>query len=207
MLPEITLPDGTRLACSNAADVIRAYCTENSTAIDLYDRTNDGPHDELLPIDVLALGALNAFGGASPMTVMSELWKVRSGITETIRRITMQDFTQISDSALAEERFRVCEALEWFWKSSIPQWGGGTRPAKLLHRLRPNIIPIWDEWIGTWYGGPKQSWQEFVAAVHSDVRNPSTLECLRRIKSELTVDLPILRLWDILLWKTKSTAS
>ena len=136
------------------------------------------------------------------MSVMASAWSRRVEISQKIQPITRDDFSSLSMEKLRSEQQSVCNALDWFWQNTVTHWGGGgTRPAKLLYRLRPNIIPIWDEVIGRWYGGPKQSWKEYIEAVHADLLHGETLWCLRALDAELKCSLPFLRLWDILLWK------
>jgi hypothetical protein len=194
---------GNGISFGDASVLVKRYLDENAAAVELYDRTNNGPHDAVLPIDLLSLSALNAYTGGASMTVMAEIWPFRAEIASRVKGITTKSFALIPVDQLESEQQRISDLLDWFWKKPIPQWSGhGTRPAKLMHRLRPNIIPIWDERIGTWYEGPKESWASFIKAIHSHVADADTRDCLDRINVELGANLPLLRLWDILLWKS-----
>ena len=79
--------------------------------------------------------------------------------------------------------------------------GGGTRVAKLLHRLRPNIVPIWDAKVGTWYGGPRETWESFIQLAWSDIRRNGSV--LAHLRDTFAPRLTVVRVWDALLWRMR----
>ncbi len=198
----VTLPRGRRLSWLDARKVVDKYLKEHSAAFDLYDGTNKRPHDNILEVDLLALNALNAFVGAAPMTPMEALWKNRTAIQRLVAKITTTPVEDLSDMMVEAELPKVVAALKEIEKT---KWfgGAGTRAAKLLHRLRPNIVPIWDALVGEWYRGASQPWREYLRAVYEDVRRPENRRFLKSLRLPTSGKVSILRLWDILLWKMK----
>ena len=191
----IKLPDGREITYKQADAAVMDYVSStNHAAFQLYDLTNDGPHNEIRPIDVLSLNALNAFTGSSPMAAMENLWRNKGKVETAVREVSRKPLDDFSEKQLPSEVGRLCEVLDVML--SIELWGH-TRVSKLLHRLRPNIAPIWDQFIGKWYAKHKR-WPEFIAAVHTDVLGPNRV-LLRRIEKKHGI--PVLRVWDILLWK------
>ena len=59
---------GQRPKCLRA----ETYAHENPAVFAPFDLPSGGPHDEVLPIDLLALNALNGWGAGQPMTGMTE---------------------------------------------------------------------------------------------------------------------------------------
>jgi hypothetical protein len=198
----VTLPRGRRLSWQDARRVVDAYLKDHSAALDLYDGTNAGPHDDVSAVDLLALNALNAYVGTAPMTPMEALWKNSATIRPFVAEITKDPLEDLTDQAMSAQVPKIAAALLEIEKSR-GFGGGGTRAAKLLHRLRPNVVPIWDALVGEWYEGSAQPWREYLPAVFSSVRMPENLAFLRSIVVPPPYNLGILRRWDMLLWKLK----
>lgn len=198
----VTLPDNTKLDLHVGLEIIKAYLTDQAPVLDLYDGTNPGPHDDVSPVDLLALNALNAFNRTPPMTPMAELWYRAGEIRPYVAVITKREISDLSELELKAEIPKIVRALGEIEKTKGYR-SGGTRTAKLLHRLRPNIVPIWDVLIGEWYGGSVQSWSGYLHAVASDVRRRENLLFLKSIPIPSPYRLGILRRWDILLWKLR----
>jgi hypothetical protein len=49
------LPDHTSLSRQHALQVVQKHFSDHAAVLDLYDGTNQGPHDALTAVDVLAL--------------------------------------------------------------------------------------------------------------------------------------------------------
>ena len=193
--PTVTLPDGKVLSVVEATDRVKQY---NPAVFDLYDRPSSGPHDELLAIDVLSLNALNAFGPGAPMTAMTAVWEKRDDINELAAGITKKNLELLTASEIDEALPRLDEALEYI---DAVRGFGYTSTSKLLHRLRPNITPIWDSRIQNWYHNyaRDKTWTPWLRQVFQDVLK--NRHCLETIRADLRLDfLPIVRIWDILLW-------
>jgi hypothetical protein len=56
---QLVLPDGQTIPVNRVADIILQY---ESSVIDLFDRSNVGPHDQIEAIDLLSLNALMRWG-------------------------------------------------------------------------------------------------------------------------------------------------
>jgi hypothetical protein len=193
----IKLPDGREITYKQADAAVEDYVgSTNHAAFRLYDMTNDGPHDEIQPIDVLSLNALNAFTGSSPMAAMEELWNKRRKVETAVAKVPTASLDELSAADLADGTRRLCEAIEAV--TAIRLWGD-TRASKLMHRLRPNICPIWDDRVGTKWYADRGGWTDFIEAVHEHVLGPNN-DCLRRLAEKCHA--PLLRVWDILLWKS-----
>jgi hypothetical protein len=212
MVTKLRLPGGKFLFFSKVEGIFRSYVEEQAAAIDLYDRTMVGPHDEVLAIDILALNALNAFQGGEQMTPMTELWAERTRVSLAISEVTTKNlFFEPTKEALRVEQGKLIEALNVVdgikWFGGRTKNASGTRTAKLLHRLRPNIAPVWDIRVGGLYqGGAAQPWKSAVPQIHDDIwHNRDILERIRKgaedLKQTAGVPLSLLRVWDIILWK------
>src|SRR5580658_10522099 len=94
---DLRLPDGSRLPARRVALILRNYVKDNPAVLDLYDRTNEGPHDEVRPVDLLSLNALNAFIGSAPMTPMTALWRRRREIEVAISSVTRHPIEDLDD--------------------------------------------------------------------------------------------------------------
>lgn len=198
----ITLPGGRILDWSSGRQIVQAYLDNHAAALDLYDGTNTGPHDEIRPVDLLALNALNAYVGTAPMTPMEALWKRAKMVQPLVAVITVRKIEDLSTAEAEAEVPRISAALVEIERTH-GFGGGGTRAAKLLHRLRPNIVPIWDGLIGEWYEGSTQPWPDFLRAVYRSVQDGENMEFLRSLSIPLRYELGALRRWDILLWKLR----
>lgn len=200
----ITLPDRAVLSDADARGTIRTYLRDCPAVIDLYDATNPGPHDELLPIDILAINALNAFGGrVPPMTPMTAAWGHRHAIGAQAAAITHTNLEQLSPRELELQLPLLRHALV---EIDGVRGFGSTATTKLLHRLRPNITPIWDSRVEQWYpeADYRESWVLWLRRVFADVLAPGNRACLEMVRQELPSRLPLLRIWDILLWQLRA---
>lgn len=198
----LILPNGKRLSDEAVFVAIDEYARNSGSVFDLYDEPSGGVHDEVLPIDILAPNALNAWGRGQPMSGMSEAWKRREHIAAVVRRISSTPIEDLADSHLHEQAARVASAIELILK--IPYYGW-TTATKLLHRLRPNLAPIWDSRVGEWYDDG-EGWAPWVQRIYGQVREPGTLSCLMAARERLQRPLTLLRVWDILLWQLSHLA-
>ena len=190
----LMLPDGTTRSRHEVYLVVDDY---NRAVFDLYDLPQGGPHDDLLPIDLLALNALNALGRGQPMTAMTRAWDARNEIAAAVAPVSRERLEDLSKTQRAEQCQKVAAALNLI--DDIRGFGW-TASAKLFHRLRPNLGPIWDQRMGAWYD-PKMDWEPWIAQVYSHVLESGTKKCLIAARKHLGVPLSLLRVWDVLLWQ------
>jgi len=198
---KLVLPDRRKIPLDQAYEQIKCY---ERMVVALFDRTNTGPHDQLEPIDLLSLNALNAFVGSNPTSAMAELWVKRKRVEAVTAGITKQPIESLSDKLLASE---ISKIAGWFrGVEDIRFWKGGVRSSKLFHRLRPNVGAIWDKKVSSWY--PRnindKNWVPWLRRVFHDLRqNRIALGAIqKRLRSDPEIELFLYlpRIWDILLW-------
>ena len=129
----LTLPDGRALNRDDVFAAIDDYCKRWPAVFALYDLSNPGPHDEVLPVDVLAPNALNAWGKGQPMTAMTAAWLAKDRIERAVRPISKTPLEELDDSALAIEARSVGSALDVI--DEIKGYGN-TATSKFFHRFR-----------------------------------------------------------------------
>jgi hypothetical protein len=194
------LPDSSRITQETTVTIITDYISDSGSAIDFYDKSIPLPfHDEINEMDILSLNALNAFAGIPPMTAMDTMWQKKTSIEKFLKEVPTEELEYFKNNLDAIVKPLNKVLLEM---NKVAHWGcPGTRATKLLHRLRPNTMPIWDKWIGTWYYGKDYEWNIFLNEIFKDVlRN---IECLKNVKNICFKDfnISILRIWDIILWQ------
>jgi hypothetical protein len=206
------LSDAETLPFDDALRALVAYDEENPAALALYDGTNTGPHNEVTKLDVLSINALNA--SPWPATAMTDLWGRRGEISSAVSAVTREDIGALPDEELGEQLHRVADAL------IVAQGGKNSeayaKAAKLLHRLRPNIVPLYDNEVWGVYANAglenDPTWHAWLRQVYSDVRSPRNAECLAALRDEFSTRLSalpdksharptVLRIWDIILWR------
>jgi len=199
------LPDGRRLPYTDVQATVEQYRTAYPAVLDLFDQTNPGPHDEIMAIDLLALNALNAFGG--PIRPMTSMWQQRQEIVQNIPEITTAPLENLTEQQIECALPTIDKVIKQI--DSVRGFGD-TATSKLFHRLRPNVGAIWDSRVEGWYpptgsrGGPG-SWIPWLRTVYSQVREPESRECLQAVQRSLDVPLSLLRIWDIVLWQLNPT--
>lgn len=193
----LTLPTGEQITSREVRVTVEEYAAQFPCVFDLFDFPNGGPHDEVLAVDLLALNALNAWGSGQPMTAMTNAWLARDEIKEVIIPISNQPLEEMSQADVVSQVDKVGIALDTI--DAIKGFGN-TATAKFFHRLRPNLGPIWDKWIGGWYEDCP-TWSGWVAKVYAHVREPETCRCLIEARTHIKRPLSLLRVWDIILWQ------
>jgi hypothetical protein len=202
----LTLPNRDVLSDAAVCAALADYNANSPAVLALYDGTNPGSHDELLPIDILAVNALNAFGArVPPMTPMTAAWERRHAIGARAAQITPAALEQLSAAEIESQLPLLRDALI---KIDEVHGFGSTAATKLLHRLRPNVTPIWDSRVAAWYPEAEyqSEWVPWLRRVFSDVLAPANRACLTLARRELPSQLPLQRVWDILLWQLRVPA-
>lgn len=203
MIPHLTLPDGTKRSMPEVLAIIDAYRKGDPAVFDLYDLAHGGPHDDVLPVDLLALNALNAWGGGQPMTAMTNAWFQRKEIAAIATPISKSPLEELKPDEVATEAQKVGAALDMI--DGIKGYAN-TATSKLFHRLRPNLGPIWDGRVGQWYQSSlKDSWGTWAKRVYDQVLVPETLECLIAGRKHIGHELSVLRIWDVVLWQARGS--
>src|SRR5438132_6404096 len=142
MCAMLTLPDKTSLPVADCIAVANRYIKYGSGIIPFYDGTNTGPHDLLAPTDVMSLVALNPWRG-NPFDKITIIWENRARVEEAAKTLTKRPIEMLATVERQELLWPAHNAL-YRVREEIP-YVGDVIATKLLHRLRPNIIPIWDD--------------------------------------------------------------
>ena len=118
-----TLPDGTKRSLQQILMLIDTYREQYPAVFDLYDLPGIcGPHDELLPIDLLSLNAMNAWAGGQPMTWMTEAWKRRNDIANIVKPVSRMPMpAKIAPTEAAASAARCTKTLRCPRSSSRPR--------------------------------------------------------------------------------------
>jgi len=200
----IALPDKIEITTQEASGYLRKYWREVALPVyGLFDATLTGPKNRVEPIDILSLNVLNVFGAGNPMSSMAVLWKRenRKKIEELLTEVTPEPIENIDGS----ERNRAAIALERItcYVEKLDGWGP-TSAAKLTHRFRPGLAPLWDTFVNRYYQLPVETpWNEYYR-VAMDCIAWNTDGLLAVLESALDSfpqrRISIVRLWDIILW-------
>lgn len=174
--------------------------------VHLYDGLHPGPHDPIQPCDVTSLAALNVYVGGGA-TAMAHLWSARQHIEALVQQVPHTPLQLLAPAGRATVVAQLNAVL--MHMGGIPGWGGtGVLATKLLHRLRPNVAPIWDRFAGEeWFDQHTNDadWVPWLTAVHDEIlreENRSELEHMSTVvcPALFGVELSIVRVWDIILW-------
>lgn len=197
------LPGNHLLPFATAQDLVRKY---RASTVHLFDGDNPSPHDVVRPADVTAIAALNALGGAEPARTLGNLWDARERIQVVVAPIPTAPLHTLTPEQRSSTATLLDIALSEI-QSINGAGGNGVVASKFLHRLRPNVCPIWDVRAGAaWYPSyRRRSWSEWIGRTYELVLAEPTFSELERLQREdgvqvYGVQLPILRMWDILLW-------
>ena len=171
------------------------------------DASGSGPF-ELNDGDLLAPALLNA---APTMRAFYSLQRVRPRLVEGLRRIpaelTLQDAVATGVMpALLGDLAAVLDA------SPRPPGVRLTTLFKVLHRKRPLLVPLYDQFVGACYLGDgdafpvrrvrTRSWRDYAVAVATAVSDDlSTQEAAFAELHRLAPQVTALRLLDVLAWK------
>jgi Family of unknown function (DUF6308) len=120
---------------------------------------------------------------------MTELWVKRGSVEAAIVPVTKVAVERLSELDVETQVTAVSAAL---CVIDEVRGFGSTATTKLLHRLRPNIVPIWDQWVKAWYPGAdcQRSWSAWLRQVYANVREPENLACLFTARASLDERLP-----------------
>jgi hypothetical protein len=81
---------------------------------------------------------------------------------------------------------------------------GSVAVTKILHRKRPDLVPINDSRVRKFYGVKRNSYAPLFAAIHNDLQDEETFKMLQDLASPYTgLDgrkMSILRALDIVIW-------
>lgn len=201
----ITLPNGAQLTAMQASAILNKYWNEAPAVWDLYDSFAPGPKDVFEPADLLAVNALNGYGGRrGPMTPMTGFWCAKRQVVEQllgqVTKVPFEALTPPQRQASANALAAVADEIE---KQAEGSSFGPVATSKLVHRMRPTLGAIWDSNVEKFYGRCG-TWSVFYSQVYSDVgANEADLSAAVQVTVHPSITL--IRAWDILLWMTAQT--
>lgn len=188
-----------------AAEHLAAYTdSAGPFAFATYDRWYASP-DRLTPLDCLAANLLSLrLGqadviplfqpGFSPATVLREAMQRlldRTAADHTPRFLRLDSIDDGVFQLLREANTRA---------EQVPQWTAVT-VCKVLHRLRPHLVPLYDSVVQAFYGTRNRP-ARFFAALHKDLRRNETwlAELGSGFRTSDGRELSVLRSADIVIW-------
>lgn len=203
----ITLCAGT-LVVDHPDEVLLDYVDiRNGYSYPAYDRlvTNGGP--ALVDGDLLAPTLMGVHIDAGRFALLREMLPALEAVAE-LPEVSLEE---------ADDDHVMCVA-GLFGILDEPRYAGrgvrGTIVSKVLHRKRPDLVPIYDSRIfeaytapGVLPRSPERSWQEFMHALCSQMRadlrgEHDAFEELQAVAEEAGAALTKLRILDILVWRT-----
>ena len=179
----------------------------NGYAYPAYDRLVTNGSSELVDGDLLAPALMGVHLDAGRFALLREMLPALEAVAD-LPGVALQD---------ADDDHVYCVA-GLFGILDEPRYAGrgirGTVVSKILHRKRPDLVPIYDSRIFEAYTAPgvlprtsDRSWQQFMAELcmtmradlHAEAKAFTALEELAREQ-----DTPVtqLRILDILVWRT-----
>ena len=206
-LPPLRLCGGT-LEVEHPDQVLLDHLdTRNSWSFPAYDRLVTNGSAVLVDGDLLAPVLIGTAVDRDRFLLLRELMPRIAGVAD-LPPAALQD---AGDDVLAQvaELFSVLD--------DAPYAGRGVRGtilSKVLHRKRPDLVPLYDSRIFEAYTAPgvlpratERSWQDFMALLCRQMREDLRAEAeafgqLARVAADAGADLTRLRILDILVWRT-----
>jgi hypothetical protein len=205
---------GGTLAVEDPEELLLAYVEpDGAYAFPAYDElvTNGAP--ELVDGDLLAPSLLDAHVDYARFVLLKRMLPALRERMAALPPTALEDTDDAGIAAVA----RCFEALD------LPMFAGkgvrGTIVSKVLHRKRPDLIPLYDSRIWTAYTATgavpratRRSWVEFMQllchSMQNDIRhNRREFEALQATAAEHGARLTLLRILDILVWMSSEPPS
>jgi hypothetical protein len=182
----------------------------NGYAYPAYDRlvTNGSP--ELVDGDLLAPALMGVHIDAGRFSLLREMLPALDAVAE-LPEVSLEE---------ADDDHVMCVA-GLFGILDEPRYAGrgvrGTIVSKVLHRKRPDLVPIYDSRIFEAYTAPgvlprtlDRSWQEFMRLLCTQMREDlqtekAAFEALQLAAEEAGAPITKLRILDILVWRATDT--
>ncbi|MDP9101319.1 MAG: DUF6308 family protein [Actinomycetota bacterium] len=179
----------------------------NGYAFPGYDRLVTNGTAELVDGDLLAPGLIGAEVDRGRFALLRELMPRIAGVAQ-LPAVPLQDADDDLVGAVAD-LFAVLDEAPYAGKGVR-----GTILSKVLHRKRPDLVPLYDSRIFESYTAPgaipratDRSWQEFMALLCTQMREDLQRESAAFDGLTEVSDGAVskLRMLDILVWRTADT--
>ncbi len=195
------------LLVEHPADVLLDYVdVRNGWSYPAYDRLETNGSATLVDGDLLAPTLMGVHVDVGRFGLLREMLPWLEAVAE-FPAVALQD---------ADDDHVLCVA-GLFGILDEPRYAGrgvrGTIVSKVLHRKRPDLVPIYDSRIFEAYTAPgvisryERSWQDFIALLCSQMREDLRGEAeafaeLQEAAAGVGAELTRLRILDILVWRT-----
>lgn len=206
-MAEMHLCAGT-LGVEHPDQVLLDYLdVRNGYAYPAYDRLYTNGTADLVDGDLLAPLLLGAHIDSGRFALLREMLPALEAVVDL----------PVVDLQSADDDHVLCVA-GLFGILDEPRYAGrgirGTIVSKVLHRKRPDLVPIYDSRIFEAYTAPGvipratgRSWQQFMALLCSQMRDDLQAEAaafatLERLAADEGSPVTQLRILDILVWRT-----
>ncbi|MCW2544681.1 MAG: hypothetical protein JWM40_2233 [Frankiales bacterium] len=179
----------------------------NGYSYPAYDRLITNGDPSLVDGDLLAPTLMGVHIDAGRFALLREMLPALEAVAE-LPEVSLED---------AEDDHVMCVA-GLFGILDEPRYSGrgvrGTIVSKVLHRKRPDLVPIYDSRIFEAYTAPgvlprtpERSWQEFMHSLCSQMRadlqgEREAFNELQAVAEDSGAPLTKLRILDILVWRT-----
>ncbi len=207
-MPSLLLCGGA-LEVPDAEAILLEYVDPASdTSYPAYDRLVTNGSDQLVDADLLAPGLLQAPVDRSRFRVLSGMLPALQRVG-SLPKVALQDAGD-DDIAAVAQLFDVLD-------NDLYRRGGvrGTIVAKVLHRKRPDLVPLYDSRIFAAYtvaaveraGERDRSWvsvmDELCRSMRSDLQEQAdAFERLSAVARDAGAELTWLRILDIVVWRS-----
>ena len=179
----------------------------NGYAYPAYDRLETNGSAALVDGDLLAPALIGVHMDAARFALLREMLPALAPVAE-LPEVALQDADDDQVQAVAGV-FGILDE---------PRYGGrgvrGTILSKVLHRKRPDLVPLYDSRIFEAYTAPgvlprgkEGSWQDFMALLCRQMRADLRAEAdafaqLQEVAEDAGAPLTRLRILDVLVWRT-----
>jgi hypothetical protein len=182
----------------------------NGYAYPAYDRLVTNGSAQLVDGDLLAPALMGVHLDASRFSLLREMLPALEAVA---------DLPDVSLQAADDDHVLCVAGL--FGILDEPRYAGrgirGTVVSKILHRKRPDLVPIYDSRIFEAYTAPgvlprtsDRSWQHFMAELCMTMRadlhaEGAAFAGLEQLAAEQDTPVTQLRILDVLVWRTADT--
>ncbi|MCW2606893.1 MAG: hypothetical protein JWO60_1586 [Frankiales bacterium] len=179
----------------------------NGYAVGAYDRLVTNGSAALVDGDLLAPTLIGAEVDRGRFLLLRDLLPELAGIAD-LPPVALQDADDDVVSQVAD-LFAVLDRAPYAGKGVR-----GTIVSKVLHRKRPDLVPLYDSRIFESYTAPgallrtqDRGWQEFMGALVRQMRDDlrgeeAAFAELERLAADAGAPLTRLRILDVLVWRT-----
>ncbi len=201
------------LVVDHPDEVLRDYLDpRNGHAWPAYDTLQTNGSAELVDGDLLAPALIGADVDRGRFLLLREMLPRLSAVAD-LPAVGLEDADDDQVAAVAE-LFAVLDEAPYAGRGPGGSPVRGTILSKVLHRKRPELVPLYDSRIFESYTAPgaleraaHRSWRDFMALLCAQMRADLQAEAdafaaLQAVARDAGAELSRLRVLDILVWRT-----